>query len=194
MVNETVSKDILDLLGAGITITSADLDIRDLVPAQDEVKAIIRADTAGNQTSDLKITLNGEDVNVTGTFWQATQPVSGTFWQVTQPVSATDLDIRDLAHASDSVENYPHRAATMAYGAITVSDTATEIVSSQTARVGIIILNNSGQTVYIGGNVVTTASGIPLEPDDVYTNQDWAGAIYGIVASGTANVRVEDFY
>jgi hypothetical protein len=26
---------------------------------------------------------------VTGTFWQATQPVSGTFWQATQPVSGT---------------------------------------------------------------------------------------------------------
>ncbi len=26
---------------------------------------------------------------VTGTFWQATQPVSGTFWQTTQPVSST---------------------------------------------------------------------------------------------------------
>jgi hypothetical protein len=28
-------------------------------------------------------------VAVTGTFWQATQPVSGTFWQTTQPVSGT---------------------------------------------------------------------------------------------------------
>ena len=28
-------------------------------------------------------------VAVTGTFWQATQPVSGTFWQATQPISGT---------------------------------------------------------------------------------------------------------
>lgn len=28
-------------------------------------------------------------VAVTGSFWQATQPVSGTFWQATQPVSGT---------------------------------------------------------------------------------------------------------
>jgi hypothetical protein len=28
-------------------------------------------------------------VPVSGTFWQATQPVSGTFWQATQPVSGT---------------------------------------------------------------------------------------------------------
>lgn len=30
-------------------------------------------------------------VAVTGTFWQATQPVSGTFWQATQPVSIATL-------------------------------------------------------------------------------------------------------
>lgn len=36
---------------------------------------------------------------VTGTFWQATQPVSGTFWQATQPVSGplTDAQLRAVA-------------------------------------------------------------------------------------------------
>lgn len=33
--------------------------------------------------------LNNGSLAVTGTFWQATQPVSGTFWQATQPVSGT---------------------------------------------------------------------------------------------------------
>lgn len=38
-------------------------------------------------------------VAVTGTFWQATQPVSGTFWQATQPVSGplTDTQLRAVA-------------------------------------------------------------------------------------------------
>jgi hypothetical protein len=38
-------------------------------------------------------------VAVTGTFWQATQPVSGTFWQATQPVSGplTDVQLRASA-------------------------------------------------------------------------------------------------
>jgi len=38
-------------------------------------------------------------VAVTGTFWQATQPVSGTFWQGTQPVSGplTDTQLRAAA-------------------------------------------------------------------------------------------------
>jgi hypothetical protein len=33
--------------------------------------------------------VSGGPFAVTGTFWQATQPVSGTFWQATQPVSGT---------------------------------------------------------------------------------------------------------
>jgi len=31
-------------------------------------------------------------------------PVTGTFWQATQPVSANDLDIRDLIHTQDSIK------------------------------------------------------------------------------------------
>ena len=76
------------------------------------------------RAADVKITLDGETVPVTGTFWQATQPVSGTlaldagtlaaletisvanfpatqavtgtFWQATQPVSGplTDAQLR----------------------------------------------------------------------------------------------------
>lgn len=37
---------------------------------------------------------------VTGTFWQTTQPVSGTFWQTTQPISAASLPLPTLAATS----------------------------------------------------------------------------------------------
>lgn len=43
---------------------------------------------SGTLTAVTSIT---NPVGVTGTFWQATQPVSGTFWQATQPVSSTQL-------------------------------------------------------------------------------------------------------
>lgn len=39
-------------------------------------------------TNPFPVTVTGSAA-VTGTFWQATQPVSGTFWQATQPVSGT---------------------------------------------------------------------------------------------------------
>lgn len=70
----------------------------------------VKVDSDGNLQIDV---LTMPTVAVTGTFYQATQPVSiasmpstpvtGTFWQATQPVSATDLDIRNLAAATDTV-------------------------------------------------------------------------------------------
>lgn len=45
------------------------------------------------RNSDVKVTLDGESVPVTGVFYPDTQPVSGTFWQSTQPVSATSLPL-----------------------------------------------------------------------------------------------------
>jgi len=41
-----------------------------------------------NLGANNDVTVTGS-VAVTGTFWQATQPVSGTFWQATQPISGT---------------------------------------------------------------------------------------------------------
>jgi len=172
MTVETVPKDILDKLNAGIEISNADFDIRDLNVAQDEVKAVVRADTAANQTDDLKITLNGEDVNVT----------------------ATNLDIRDLTHASDSVEVFQNKVDTMSYGAVEVDDEVTTVLNAHAGRTGFIIVNNSAQTVYLGGDAVTTVNGLPLDAGASYENQLWVGAIYGIVAAGTADLRVEDFY
>lgn len=52
-------------------VTATDLDVRDLT-ATDVVTV-----TGGlGQTADVKVTLDSESVAVTGTFWQATQPVS----------------------------------------------------------------------------------------------------------------------
>ena len=44
----------------------------------------------GDSTNGLWVNLKASvPIAVTGTFWQATQPVSGTFWPGTQPVSGT---------------------------------------------------------------------------------------------------------
>jgi hypothetical protein len=48
------------------------------------------ATQAVTQSGTWNVGVTGS-VAVTGTFWQATQPVSGTFWQATQPVSLTAL-------------------------------------------------------------------------------------------------------
>lgn len=135
MVVETVPKDILDKLNAGITITGVDLDIRDLTSASDSVEVIqdtfadckVEAHAAAGEVlltgihgwdGSLWETLNTDTNNrllvaATGDFYQATQPVSGDFYPATQPVSATDLDIRDLTSASDSVEAKQGTAANL---------------------------------------------------------------------------------
>jgi len=109
-------------------------------------------------------------------------------------ITGTNVDIRDLTHASDSVEVYHHKVATMTHGAVSVTGAVTTILSAQATRTGLIIVNNSDQTVFLGGDAVSVVNGLPLEVGASYSNQDWVGAIYGIVAAGTADVRVEDFY
>jgi hypothetical protein len=50
----------------------------------------VPVDSNGYLKVNLAANSNGA-IGVTGTFWQATQPVSGTFWQTTQPVSIASL-------------------------------------------------------------------------------------------------------
>jgi len=238
MVVETIPKDILDKLNAGIELSNVDFDIRDLTSVSDSVEVMqdtfanckVEAHSAAGEViltgaygwdGGFWETLNTDGANrllvaatgtfwqatqpVSGTFWQATQPVSGTFWQatqpvsgtfypVTQPVSATDLDIRNLTAALDVVTTVETKATTMAYNAVSITSAVTSILSSHSTRTGFIIVNAGAQTVYLGGNAVTTASGIPLEIGASYSNQDWTGAFYGRVAAGTCDVRIEEFY
>ena len=62
-------------LGANndVVVSATNLDIRDLTATD-----VVTVTGGASQTADVKITLDGESVPVTGTFWQATQPVSGT--------------------------------------------------------------------------------------------------------------------
>ena len=75
-----------------VTVTATDLDIRNLAKAQDELYAVLKTDAG--------VAYDARDRSWTIT---ETIPVTGTFWQATQPVSATDLDIRDLTAVSDNV-------------------------------------------------------------------------------------------
>lgn len=84
----------------------------------------------------------------------------------------------------------------MTYGAVTVTTTATLIVEFNCNRKEVIITNNNDEdvTVYIGMDEnVTVDTGTPF-----YANQTrghargfgtYLGPIYGIVASGTCDVR-----
>lgn len=83
----------------------------------------------------------------------------------------------------------------ISYNNVTVqSSGATLITAANNARRGIQIYNNGSVIVYVGPNAsITTSNAIPLLPQSLYETsgekQGWRGAVYGLAASSTADVR-----
>jgi len=85
----------------------------------------------------------------------------------------------------------------MAYGTITVTDSATLIIANSDQRKALKITNMSeGTVVYIGpDSSITTTNGTPLyetqKSEDTFLGLGfWRGDIYGIVTTtGSADVR-----
>jgi hypothetical protein len=86
----------------------------------------------------------------------------------------------------------------MAYGTKTVANSATLIVDANPQRIGLILVNTSTQTVYLGHDTsVTTANGIPLKTDMNLTEDSsgtkmYMGPFYGITANSTSDVRYDE--
>lgn len=83
----------------------------------------------------------------------------------------------------------------MAYNTVTVTTSATLIITANTQRLSLIIENTGTQDLYIGQDaLVTTSNGILLEEGDILsedasgTNQ-YKGPYYGIVGTSTSDVR-----
>lgn len=123
------------------------------------------ADTAwsgtGNGTIDAILkaiyTKLASSLAVTGTFWQATQPVSlatapttpvtGTFWQTTQPVSLASVNI----------------TPTDCSGTITTGGTAQSAIAAQTTLHGFTVMNidtsaGSGEPLWMSFTTTAAAS------------------------------------
>lgn len=137
----------VNVQNASIAVTATDLDIRDLSFATDKV------DVSGS--SNVAVTDGGGSLTVDGTV--AVSSISGTVavTQSTSPwvVSATDLDIRDLAFATDSVT--AHQG-----GSWTVTATATDFDIrdlthvSDSVKIGdgtdFLAINNDGSINVVG--------------------------------------------
>ena len=81
-------------------------------------------------------------------------------------------------------------SSTGSYGSVSVGTSATQILASNSNRKALIIYNNGDTTVYIGlDSNVTTTSGMPLPPYAYMHVKDYTGPVYGIVSSGSADVR-----
>ena len=82
------------------------------------------------------------------------------------------------------------------FNTVTITSTATEILPDNKWRKSALITNTTSTDVYLGfDNTVTTSNGFLLGEQDVWdTNEPrpYAGAVFGIVASGSIDVRFMD--
>lgn len=84
----------------------------------------------------------------------------------------------------------------MAYTNYTVTSSATLLAAANPKRQELIITNNSTTTdAFIGmDSNVTTANGLPLYAGQTRERSrgfgTWLGPVYGIVASGSTDVRI----
>ena len=118
-------------------------------------KARAAVHAGAGQTADVKVTLDGESVPVTGTFWQATQPVSGTVTAntgLTQPL--TDTQLRASA-VPVSLASVPSHAVTNA-GTFAVQSTNQ---ANSGVDIGDVTINNASGAAAVniqdGGNSIT---------------------------------------
>jgi len=80
-------------------------------------------------------------------------------------------------------------AGTMNYGNISVTTAATLIKATNASRKSILVRNYGSASLFIGGNnSVTTGNGFEVQANQSIYIKD-TDEIYGIVASGTLDVR-----
>jgi hypothetical protein len=115
VINSTSNALHVLFTNTSLAVTATNLDIRDLTHVSDSVKIGDGTDfLAVNTDGSINITDNGGSITVDGTVaatqsgsWTVAATQSGTWTidSITNPVTvtATNLDIRDLAFASDSV-------------------------------------------------------------------------------------------
>ena len=76
--------------------------------------------------------------------------------------------------------------------AVSVTDTATKLPSVPLSkRMSVIVFNNGSVPVYIGLSDVSVSTGFPIYPrSSIHLSMEEELDIYGIVSTGSADVRV----
>lgn len=161
-----------------ITVSATDLDIRNLVFADD------------------KVDVTGSTVELGATTLAALESIT---------VVATDLDIRNLVFATDKVdvsgsviETVEGGYASWKVSAASVDTTAggTQLVASPlTGRLRVEIQNLGSNDIYIkNATGVTSSNGLKIPKGSSYEQSLDAGAtIWAIASSGTADVRIAEY-
>ena len=84
------------------------------------------------------------------------------------------------------------------YNTVTITTSATEIVDANNGRTMLLLANDGTAKIYIGPDAnITTSNGIPMFQGEKLTRdhfpEGYKGAIYGIVSSGTVDVRYWEY-
>lgn len=180
----------VNLSNASIAVTATNLDIRDLVFATDKVD--VSGSTLGaNSGVDIG------DVTINNGAGAGAVNIQDGGNSIT--VDAVDLDIRDLAFATDKVDVSgstvsftPSGASSCAYGATSVGNTATKIIATNlTNRLSVIVENLGSKDIFFGhNNSVTTSNGLRVAAgQSLEINFGPSLDLYGITSTGTADVR-----
>lgn len=169
-VQGTIADGLLVNLGTNndVVVTATDLDIRNLDYAQDDVGVYGSQNVLLQQkvtTNDLIVTLDGESVAVTGTFWQATQPIS-----------AASLPLPTGASTLAEQQSQTAHLATIA-GDTTNIETAIRVEdAAETAGTGLMMAGSVRRD--------TAASSAGTSGDNATINTDAVGRLW---VTGTSN-------
>jgi len=224
--NQTASADatvILDKNGVPLGTTTNPVNVLDpnTVILASSIYAPIPAETThgvnigGVEGITVAGTSGAYPVTIQGNSSGVAVPVSGTFWQATQPISASALPLPSgaataanqpalngdggaLAHVTNWPSAQPVGAGAFAASQASIGSSAGLIVAARTGapgtgRIAVTIQNNGSATVFVGAAGVTTAAGMPLAAGAAITINTTA-AVYGIAASGTQTIGVLETY
>lgn len=214
----TIDGDTGTLAGA-VSGSEVQVDVVAALPAGANTIGAVNLAQYTPATGRLPVDGSGVTQPVSGTFWQATQPVSiaasvgvtgpltdselratpvpvsGTFWQATQPVSGTFWQATQPVSIAATVTTKETRAASSSVSSVAGSASSVSLLASNANRLGATIYNDSSAALYVklGTTASTSSFTVKLAQDDYYeVPGNYTGAIDGIWASATGNARITE--
>lgn len=134
-----------------------------------------------------------------GAFAQSTSVVLSSCGTASYTATATSGDrqypTQDTTGAACAAATTPVGSANFTPAQVSVTTSATLIVAARAGRTLVTVENTTTTDIYIGGASVTTSTGHLLPgTKGASLTIPYTGALYGIVASGSATVTEAEVY
>lgn len=148
-------------------------------------------------------------VAVTGTFWQATQPVTGTFYQATQPVSAASLPLPTGAATEATLATLDGKVTACNTGAVVLTPTTTVnhaqvsipvtaggtlLIATNASRKSLLIQNIGSFAMFCGNTGLSATTGFQVAAGSSFLDDTavFTGAVYCIGSGGTTTAAYRE--